>query len=251
MIKELLSERIIIMSENNFNIEQVEGAEKELKSKDNTRKIIGIIALIAFIVSAGFLVTELPKYISRKNYEKAVQFEQEYDYESAVDYYSKVKESDSANFSAANSKIAELNGLIEKNKFVASAVNAAINTKYISIESFDEVKDVMFSNDGNDVAFVVNGTGYIVSTYEPDENRYYTTLRDTTVDGGLYVTKYAPSATFKGWLGNLTEEIKTESSNILFKAKIERDFNNDGYVPKLAEKYVKLTAPAEQTAQAQ
>ncbi len=238
------------MDDNNFNIEQVEGAEKELKSKDNTRKIIGIIAVIAFLVSAGFLVMELPAYISQKNFEKAVSYEQEYDYETAIEYYSKVKESDSANYSAATSKIAELNLYIDKNKFATSALKAAINTGNISITSFGEVNDIMFSNDGTDVGFVVNGTGYIVSTFEPEENRYYTTLRDTTVDGGLYVTKFAPSTKFKGWLGSLTEEIKTESSNILFKAKMQKDFNNDYYVPKLAEKYLNLSAQTEQTTQA-
>lgn len=233
------------MSDDNFKVAQVEGAEKELKSKDNTRKIIGIIAVVAFVVSAGFLAFELPNYISQKNFEKAVACEQDYDYETAIDYYSKVKETDAANYSAAGSKISELNLLIEKNKFVASAIKAAVNTGYVSASSFSEFKDIMFSADGNDVAFVVGGTGYIVSTYEPEENRYYTTIRDTAADGGLYVTKFAPSTTFKGWLSTLTEEIKTESSNIMFKAKIKKDFNNDYYVPKLAEKYTGLSAGSE------
>ena len=60
------------MDEKKFDVTPVKNAEKELKPKDSTRKIIGIIAAVAFVVSAFILVMELPEYISRKNFEKAV-----------------------------------------------------------------------------------------------------------------------------------------------------------------------------------
>ena len=72
---------------------------------------------------------ELPEYISRKNFEKAVMYEQNYDYEKAIEFYGKVKPKDEANYSAAASKIGDLTASLEINKTVASAINAAIETK--------------------------------------------------------------------------------------------------------------------------
>lgn len=231
------------MDDKNFDVNTVEGAKKALEPKDRTRKIIGIVAAVAFVISAAILVTSLPSYISRKNYEKAVNFEQEYEYEKAIEYYGKVKESDTANYSAAVSKSEELKSAVEINKTVANALKAAVETGSIEVTSFSEVENILISDDKNSVCFTVSGVGYFVSPEKPEENHYYTTKKDAL--SGLFVTEYAPSATYTGWLSTITDNLKKETSNYMFKLLCEKGFTGDGVIVKLAEKYAELEAQGE------
>lgn len=231
------------MDEKKFDVTPVKNAEKELKPKDSTRKIIGIIAAVAFVVSAFILVMELPEYISRKNFEKAVMYEQNYDYEKAIEFYGKVKPKDEANYSAAASKIGDLTASLEINKTVASAINAAIETNLAEISGINELENVLVSDDGKSVCFTFSGVGYYVSPEEPKENHYYTTQKDAS--SGLFVTKYAPSATYTGWLSTITDELKKETSNYMFKLKSSEGFSNNGVVLKLVERYVNFPQKAD------
>lgn len=224
------------MSDKNFDVNPVENAKDEFKPKDRTRKIIGIVAAVAFVVSAAILITSLPSYISRKNYEKAVEYEQEYEYEKAIEYYGKVKESDEANYSAAVSKSAKLSEAIEINKAVAAAVNAFCETSGADTAELSEFESILISDDKASVCFTVSGVGYLVSTEKPEENHYYTTTKDAI--SGLYVTEYAPSATYTGWLSSITDNLKKETSNYMYKRLCEEGFSSDGVIVKLAEKYM-------------
>lgn len=231
------------MSEKNFDVNPVENAKEELKPKDRTRKIIGIAAAVAFLVSAAILISAVPSYISQKNYDKAVNFEQEYEFEKAIEYYGKVKESDTANYSAASAKIGDLTAAVENNKTVGEAVNAALETGSISIRFFSEIENILLSADKKSVCFTVSGVGYYVSPEKPEENHYYTTQKDAL--SGLYVTEYAPSATYTGWLSTITDTLKKETSNYMFKLLCDDGFSNDGVILKLAEKYTKLSGATE------
>lgn len=232
------------MDEKNFDIKPVENAQKELKPKDRTRKIIGLVAAVAFVISAAILITALPSYISQKNYDKAVNFEQEYEFEKAIEYYGRVKESDSANYSAAVSKIADLTPAVEKNKTVANALKAAMETGSINIKSISEVEGLLLSDDKSSVCFTVGGVGYYVSPEKPEENHYYTTQQDAL--SGLFVTEYAPSATYTGWLSTITDSLKKETSNYMFKLLCDKGFSNNGIIVRLAEKYIAFDAETEE-----
>lgn len=231
------------MEEKNFDITPVKDAEKELKPKDGTRKVIGIIAAVAFVVSAFILVMELPEYISRKNYEKAVMYEQNYDYEKAIEYYGKVSSKDEADYAAASSKIGDLTAAVETNKTVANAINAAIETNTAEITGIGALENVLISDDGKSVCFTFEGVGIYVSPEQPKENHYYTTQKDAV--SGLYVTEYAPSATYTGWLSSITDELKKETSNYMFKLKCAEGFSNNGVILKLAERYVNFPQKAD------
>ncbi len=229
------------MSENEKNFEiqtdEIDKADKkELKTKDTTRKIIGILSAVAFIIAAGFLVIELPDYFSQKNFNKAVAYEEEFDFENAVIYYSKIKKSDEKNFSAASEKTAQLNGYIDRNKFIASAIQAAKKTGLATVNSIYDVTDIKVSVDCGNVSFVINGTGYIVSGYEPPENKYYTVSHDEAA--GLYVSKYALSSSLNGLISALTEKIKTEASNFMFKQETA-DYSSLDVFPELIKQYMK------------
>ncbi len=226
------------MSENEkkFDIQDIEIDKKELKSKDTTRKIISILSALAFVIAAGFLVIELPDYFSQKNFNKAVAYEEEYNFETAVTYYSKIKKSDKKNFSAASEKIAQLNGYIDRNKYIASAVQSAKTTGLASFNGLDEITDIKVSLDGGNVSFVISGTGYIVSGYEPPENKYYTVSHDEAA--GLYVSKYAPEASLNSVISALAQKVKTEASNFMFKEETS-DYSSLDVFPELIKQYVK------------
>lgn len=231
------------MNEKNFDVTPVENAQKELKPKDRTRKTISIIAAVAFVISAAILISALPSYISQKNYDRAVNFEQEYEFEKAIEYYGKVKESDAANYSAAVSKITNLTAAVENNKTVANALKAALETESINIKSISEAENLLLSDDKSSVCFTVGGVGYYVSPEKPKESHYYTTRQDAL--SGLFVTEYAPSATYTGWLSTITDNLKKETSNYMFKLLCDKGFGSDGVIIKLAEKYISFEAETE------
>lgn len=234
------------MSDKELKVETVKGAEKQLKEKDNTRKIVSVVSVVAFVLAATFLVLQLPGFLSQKAFDKAVLCEQEYDYDNAIVYYQKVKESDKVNFEVASSKLIDLKFYVEKNKYVASCVDCASIAGACDISSFAEAEDVKISPDQTSVSFVYDGVGYIVSSEKPNENRYYTVFEEKSYD--LYVVKYQSSATMNGVLSSLAEEIRTETSNYMFKTATE-EYTNDYVLLQLAARYSNLKPVADTSAQ--
>ena len=188
--------------------------EENKNSKKTARLIISVVSAAVFIAALAFLIIKLPGFMADKAYNKAVELEQAYDYEAAVESYQKIKQSD-ARYPEAAAKIALLNERIEVNKKVADAITAFKNVTGADVTP-EKLEGVCISTDKLNVAFTVDGIGYRISDTKADENRYFTCELDS--EKNLYVIAYKPSANYKGWLSTITDSVKQEASNLLFKS---------------------------------
>lgn len=183
-----------------------------------------MISAVVFVCALAFLIVRMPSYIADKSYNKAVNFEKAYDYENALKYYAKIKENDSR-YGEVSLKIVELNRRVEKNKAVADAFIALKNVTGIETLKAESLEGICMSEDARNVAFTVDGIGYIVTDTAPEENRYFTSALDS--EKNLYVVTYKPSSTYKGWLSNIADSVKQEASNLLYKSNISNYSGED------------------------
>lgn len=222
------------------------GTESDEMGVPHKRKKKWIILLITGIVLLSclvlFFLLVFPIVESKVSFKKAQKFEESMDYTTAIHWYNKVNERDENNYKIATEKKESLNDAMINNKFAAKAILSLIDRNFIS--SVDDVSSMgvgATSSSKGKFTCKIDGYGYTVSDSNDRDSGNYAKYYTSALTG-FSITEYKASYEWNGWLTSTYNEIRQNTSEVLFDGDelfTKKENINEDLLKKYLELYEK------------